>query len=256
MTVTPLLTVQNIRKSFGPLKVLKGLNLIAHNHQVISMIGASGSGKSTFLRCLNFLETPDSGEIDFDNSKIVIEPKNAIQKTALDTKQLIEWRTKIGMVFQNFCLWSHMTVRENVAIGPRVVLGLSKKDADERAEIYLAKVDMIDKHLSYPSQISGGQQQRCAISRALAMEPKLLLFDEPTSALDPELVGEVLSVMRKLAEDGTTMIIVTHEMGFAKEISDQVLFLHEGCIEEQGTPEKVFDAPDSERCLQFLSHAH
>jgi len=246
-----VLEVEGIRKSFGDLAVLKGLDLTARSHDVVTMIGASGSGKSTFLRCINFLELPDAGTIRFEGETVRLAQQGA-GRGKLDRKQVNRMRSRIGMVFQSFNLWTHLTVLENVAVAPIKVLGLSRKEATERAEAYLEKVGLIEKRNVYPAHISGGQQQRVGIARALAMEPAPLLFDEPTSALDPELVGEVLAVMRALAAEGRTMIIVTHEMGFAREISSEVLFLHQGVVEERGPPEQVLGNPRSERCRAFL----
>jgi ABC-type histidine transport system ATPase subunit len=246
-----VLEVKGIRKSFGDLAVLKGLDLTARSHDVVTMIGASGSGKSTFLRCINFLELPDAGTIRFEGETVRLTQQGG-GRAQLDRKQINRMRSRIGMVFQSFNLWTHLTVLENVAVAPIKVLGLSRKEATERAEAYLEKVGLIEKRHAYPAHISGGQQQRVGIARALAMEPALLLFDEPTSALDPELVGEVLAVMRTLAAEGRTMIIVTHEMGFAREISSEVLFLHQGVVEERGPPEQVLGYPRSERCRAFL----
>ncbi len=243
------LTVEDLYKSYGAHEVLKGVSLSAEAGDVISIIGASGSGKSTFLRCINFLEMPDAGRICVADEEIRVTP----QRKVADAKQLQRLRTKLGMVFQHFNLWAHMTVLENVMEAPVHVLGLSKAEARERAEGYLDKVGIGQLHGSYPAHMSGGQQQRVAIARALAMEPAVLLFDEPTSALDPELVGEVLRVMKALAEEGRTMIVVTHEMGFAREVSTQVMYLHEGLCEESGPPEQVFDRTRSERLRQFLS---
>ncbi|WP_027229597.1 ATP-binding cassette domain-containing protein [Phyllobacterium sp. UNC302MFCol5.2] len=248
--VDTVICAQNIRKSYGALEVLKGVELTARAHDVITMIGASGSGKSTFLRCMNLLEIPDAGTIVIEGEALKLE--RAGGRTKLNARQINRIRSRIGMVFQSFNLWSQRTVLENVMLAPVKVLGLSKQAAKDRAESYLAKVGLFDKRDHYPAHISGGQQQRVAIARALAMEPKLMLFDEPTSALDPELVGEVLSVMRTLAEEGRTMIVVTHEMSFAREISREVLFLHQGMLEERGPPEKVFGNPDSARCRAFL----
>jgi ABC-type histidine transport system ATPase subunit len=245
-----VLRARDIRKSFGALEVLKGVDLTAHAHDVITMIGASGSGKSTFLRCMNLLEIPDGGSIAVEGEEIKLDRRNVAAK--LNARQINRIRSRMGMVFQNFNLWSQLTVLENVTIAPIKVLGLSKQAAREKGEAYLAKVGLYDKRDHYPAHISGGQQQRVAIARALAMEPKLMLFDEPTSALDPELVGEVLGVMRTLAEEGRTMILVTHEMAFAREISGEVLFLHKGVIEERGPPAQVLGDPKSERCRTFL----
>jgi len=249
----PVLQAENIRKKFSALDILKGISLTARPHDVISVIGSSGSGKSTFLRCLNGLEIPDSGSLIMDGEEI--EFGNSAQARRRNARQLLALRAKTAMVFQNFNLWSHMTVAENIMLGPQKVLGVPRQEARERAEKLLARVKLADKWDYYPAQLSGGQQQRVAIARALAMDPKLMLFDEPTSALDPQLVGEVLSVMRELAEEGRTMVLVTHEMAFAREVSDQVLFLRHGLIEEQGTAEQVFGNPQSEHCRAFLQRA-
>ncbi|KZZ17425.1 amino acid transporter, partial [Oleiphilus sp. HI0080] len=219
---------------------------------VISMIGSSGSGKSTFLRCINMLETPSAGEIALHGETVKFKTDKHGERTPADVKQVERMRSKLSMVFQGFNLWSHMTVMENIIEAPVHVLGVSKKEATERAAALLNKVGIYERRDYYPSQMSGGQQQRAAIARALAMEPEVLLFDEPTSALDPELVGEVLKVMHSLADEGRTMIVVTHEMAFARDVSSQVVFLHEGRIEEQGNPKKVFEDADSERVRQFL----
>ncbi len=247
-----VLAADDIHKSYGTFSVLEGVSLRAHEHNVVSLIGASGSGKSTFLRCMNLLETPNAGRISIEGELIKMRRLRDGTPVPANAAQVNRIRSRVGMVFQNFNLWGHMTVLENVMAGPVRVLGLPRKQAQERAEDLLAKVGMIEKRDRYPAHISGGQQQRCAIARALAMEPKLMLFDEPTSALDPELVGEVLKVIRLLAEEGRTMVIVTHEMRFARDVSTEVLFLHRGRIEEQGPPEQVFGDPRSERCRQFL----
>jgi ABC-type histidine transport system ATPase subunit len=248
----PALVVSDLHKSFGPLEVLKGVSLSARNGDVISMLGSSGSGKSTLLRCINLLETPDAGEVHVGGELIRMTQTRHGAKPA-DHKQVDRIRTRLGMVFQSFNLWSHMTVLENVIEAPVHVLKKPKAEAIERAEALLAKVGIADKRDHYPAHLSGGQQQRAAIARALAMEPQLMLFDEPTSALDPELVGEVLRVMRDLAEEGRTMLIVTHEIGFAREVSSRAVFLHRGRIEEQGPPKEVFGKPRSERLRQFLA---
>jgi len=247
-----IVSAQNIRKRFGATDVLRGLDIRAHEHDVVTLIGASGSGKSTFLRCLNLLEVPDAGSITIDGEPIRLRARADGQPAALSMKQVNRLRAGIGMVFQSFNLWSHMTVLENVTMPPMKVLGLTRKEANERAQALLAKVGLYDRQHHYPAHISGGQQQRCAIARALAMEPKLLLLDEPTSALDPELVGEVLKVIRQLAEEGRTMVMVTHEMAFAREVSSEILFLHEGKVEERGAPAEVFGQPRSERCRKFI----
>ena len=246
------LSVENLHKSYGPHEVLKGVSLSARPGDVISLIGSSGSGKSTFLRCINFLETPSSGRICLNGQEVKTSIDGQGQILVSDRAQLQTLRTKLSMVFQNFNLWAHMTVLENVVEAPRSVLKLSKQAATERALRYLAQVGMSKFVHAYPAHLSGGQQQRVAIARALAMEPEALLFDEPTSALDPELVGEVLKVMRDLAKEGRTMIVVTHEMGFAREVSNHVLFLHQGLIEEQGHPRDVFSTPKSERLQRFI----
>jgi len=246
------LIAENIHKSFGNLKVLRGLTLKASKGDVVSIIGSSGSGKSTFLRCINFLETPDNGRVILDGEEVIVD-KNKKGSRIIDTKQIQRLRSQLGMVFQGFNLWSHMSVLQNVMEGPIQVLNLTHEEAEYRALKYLKKVGIDDKISFYPSQLSGGQQQRVAIARVLAMEPKALLFDEPTSALDPELVGEVLRVMKDLAEEGRTMIVVTHEMGFAKEVSDRIMFIHQGQVEEEGTPNQVFENANSERCRDFLA---
>ncbi|GGP25146.1 ABC transporter ATP-binding protein [Silvimonas amylolytica] len=249
-----MLSVQDIHKRYGDHEVLKGVSLEAKAGDVISIIGSSGSGKSTFLRCINFLEQPNAGKIIVGGTEVLTVPdKNGALKVQ-DAKQLQKIRTKLAMVFQNFNLWSHLTVIENIIEAPMHVLGLSRAEAEERARHYLEKVGLNPQvEAKYPAHMSGGQQQRVAIARALAMHPDVLLFDEPTSALDPELVGEVLKVMQKLAEEGRTMVVVTHEMGFARNISNHVMFLHQGRTEEEGAPDQVFDAPRSDRLRQFLS---
>ncbi|MGF6403168.1 histidine transport system ATP-binding protein [Pseudomonas frederiksbergensis] len=245
------LTVENIHKSYGNHKVLHGVSLSAKRGEVISIIGSSGSGKSTFLRCINFLEQPDSGRVSLDNLTIDIGVGKAVRP---DRRALQGLRTRLAMVFQHFNLWAHMTVLENVSMAPVHALNVSKEEARTRAIVYLEKVGLDARfHDSYPAHLSGGQQQRVAIARALAVEPEVMLFDEPTSALDPELVGEVLKIMQELAQEGRTMIVVTHEMGFARHASTQVVFLHGGKIEEQGKPEQLFDNPQSERLRQFLA---
>lgn len=247
------LTVKDLHKSFGTEEVLKGISLKAFQGEVIAMLGASGSGKSTFLRCLNLLEIPDSGKIFVGDELIKMKKNRYGESVPEDTKQIERIRTRLGMVFQQFNLWSHMTVLENIIEAPVNVLNIRKNEAIEKAEIILNKVGIFDRRNYYPAHLSGGQQQRVAIARALAIEPDMLLFDEPTSALDPELVGEVLLVMRKLAEEGRTMILVTHEIGFAKEVSSRVVFLHEGVIEEEGNPKEIFANPSSERFRQFYA---
>ncbi len=249
----PALSVANIHKSFGSLEVLKGLSVTARKGDVISVLGASGSGKSTFLRCINLLEIPDQGSVTVGGETVQMKTNRRGQNVPADIRQVERIRTRLAMVFQQFNLWSHMTIMENVIEAPRHVLRVPRREVLERGEAYLRKVGIADKADAYPAHLSGGQQQRAAIARALAMEPEVMLFDEPTSALDPELVGEVLQVMRDLAEEGRTMIVVTHEMGFAREVSSRVLFLHEGRIEEDGPPAQVFANPRSERFRQFIA---
>lgn len=248
--------VDDLHKSFGPLEVLKGVSLNAREGDVVSMIGASGSGKSTFLRCINFLEMPTKGRIVVTGEEVALKPARDGDLHPSDSRQLERIRTKLGMVFQSFNLWQHMTVLQNVMEAPVHVLKVPKAEAKERAEALLQRVGLYDKRDQYPAFLSGGQQQRAAIARALAMNPKVMLFDEPTSALDPELVGEVLKVIRSLADEGRTMILVTHEMKFARDVSSHVIYLHKGVIEEEGPPQQVFGAPKSERCKQFVSGIH
>jgi len=248
----PALVVENIHKNFGSLEVLKGVSVTAHEGDVIAMLGASGSGKSTFLRCVNLLEQPSAGRITVAGEEVQLKPGRG-GLTAADPKQIQRIRTRLAMVFQQFNLWSHMTVLQNVIEAPVNVLGVPKREAIENADHLLAKVGIGQQRDHFPAHLSGGQQQRVAIARALAVEPTVMLFDEPTSALDPELVGEVLRVIRDLADEGRTMIVVTHEMGFAREVSSEVIFLHEGRIEEQGPPQEVFSHPRSERFRQFLA---
>ena len=250
---TPALVVEDLHKKFGTLEVLKGISLSARDGDVIAMIGSSGSGKSTFLRCINLLETPDSGRVYVAGELTKMRTAKTGHALPADNKQVDRIRAELAMVFQSFNLWSHMTVLENVIEAPIHVLKLPRAEAIARGEALLAKVGISDKRSYYPSHLSGGQQQRAAIARALAMQPKVMLFDEPTSALDPELVGEVLRVMRQLAVEGTTMIVVTHEMSFAREVASHVVFLHQGRIEEEGAPADVFGNPKSDRCRQFLS---
>jgi arginine/ornithine transport system ATP-binding protein len=247
------LQVDNIHKRFASNEVLKGVSLTAHAGDVISIIGSSGSGKSTFLRCINLLEQPNQGTIALNGEVLDLVPDRDESLKARDPKQLQRMRAKLAMVFQHFNLWAHMTALENVIEAPIHVMGLSKAEAIARAEKYLQRVGVAHRKGMYPAHMSGGEQQRVAIARALAMEPEVMLFDEPTSALDPELVGEVLKVMRDLATEGRTMIVVTHEMGFAREVSNRVIFLHKGVIEETGEPKQVLNNPSSERLRQFLS---
>ena len=249
----PALEIRNLHKRYGDLEVLKGISLTASDGDVISILGSSGSGKSTFLRCINLLENPHEGEILVAGEQLKLKRDKQGDLVAADGKQLNRIRSELGFVFQNFNLWPHMTILDNIIEAPRRVLGQSKAEATEVAEALLAKVGIADKRHVYPNQLSGGQQQRAAIARTLAMQPKVILFDEPTSALDPEMVQEVLAVIRSLAEEGRTMLLVTHEMNFAKQVSSEVVFLHQGLDEEQGTPEQVFDNPQSARCKQFMS---
>lgn len=237
-----LISVEGLKKSFGKNEVLKGINSEIKRGEVVCIIGASGSGKSTFLRCLNLLEEPTGGNIYFDDINIT-DPKIDINLH----------RQKMGMVFQQFNLFPHMTVLKNMTIAPIKVLGISKEEAEERAMKLLERVGLADRADSYPSQLSGGQKQRVAIVRALCMQPDVMLFDEPTSALDPEMVGEVLDVMKQLATEGMTMVVVTHEMGFAREVADRVVFIDEGVITEEAPPEEFFDNPKSPRLKDFLS---
>ena len=236
-----MIDIENLRKSFGDVEVLKGINLTIKEKEVVVIIGPSGSGKSTLLRCMNYLEEPTSGEVSVDG--IVLDGEANINKV----------REEVGMVFQRFNLFPHMTVLQNIMLAPIKVRHVAKQEAENTARKLLARVGLADKADAYPSQLSGGQQQRVAIARALAMKPKVMLFDEPTSALDPEMVGEVLDVMRKLAEEGMTMVIVTHEMGFAREVGDRLLFVDDGRIIEQGDPKEVFEHPKEERTRLFLS---
>jgi histidine transport system ATP-binding protein len=249
------LAVTGIHKTYGQDEVIKGVSFSAKAGEVVSIIGSSGSGKSTLLRCINFLEQPTKGEIALDGEVLkTVRDRSSGNLRAADGAQLQRVRSKLSMVFQNFCLWQHMTVMANLIEAPMHVLGLSKAEAIERGRQNLQKVGLAQGFEGrYPSQLSGGQQQRVAIARALCMDPQVMLFDEPTSALDPELVGEVLRVMQALAEEGRTMVVVTHEMAFARQVSSQVLFLHQGRIEESGHPDEVFGNPKSERLKQFVS---
>ncbi|RQR27431.1 ABC transporter ATP-binding protein [Burkholderia sp. Bp9142] len=256
-TAAPVaLSVKNIHKSFGDHHVLKGISLDAHEGDVISILGASGSGKSTFLRCLNLLETPDDGSVALAGEELKMKRARDGKLQPGDRRQVDRIRSQLGMVFQNFNLWSHMTVLDNLVEGPLRVLKRSRAEAVEEAEALLARVGLADKRGYYPAHLSGGQQQRVAIARALAMHPKVMLFDEPTSALDPELVGEVLRVMRSLAEEGRTMLVVTHEMGFARHVSNRVMFLHQGEVDSDGPPDALFGGQCSERFRQFVSSHH
>ncbi|KAA0264369.1 amino acid ABC transporter ATP-binding protein [Hafnia alvei] len=237
-----MIHVDNLQKQFGETHVLRGISCDIKPQEVVCIIGPSGSGKSTFLRCLNALEKPDGGEVSV-NGFDVHNPKTNLNKM----------RESVGMVFQRFNLFPHMTVLDNLIMAPMSVKGMSRADALKRAEVLLDKVGLLDKIDAWPASLSGGQQQRVAIARSMAMDPSIILFDEPTSALDPELVGEVLEVMKKLALEGMTMVIVTHEMGFAREVADRVVFIDQGIIQEEGTPEQIFTAPQNPRTAAFLS---
>ncbi len=237
-----LIKIEELKKDFGEIKVLNGISTEIKKGEVVVIIGPSGSGKSTFLRCLNLLEDPTGGKILFDGVDIT-DPK-----TNINTH-----RQRMGMVFQQFNLFPHMTVLKNMTIAPIKLLGLSKADAEDRAMKLLNRVGLADRAKAYPAQLSGGQKQRVAIVRALCMQPEVMLFDEPTSALDPEMVGEVLEVMKSLADEGMTMVVVTHEMGFAREVADRVLFIDDGIIMEEGSPEELFSNPKSPRLKDFLS---
>jgi octopine/nopaline transport system ATP-binding protein len=249
----PVLRIRGLHKSFGSLEVLRGIDLDAFEGDVISILGASGSGKSTLLRCINLLEIPEAGDIAIAGEAVVLHRRRASGPASADRAQIDRLRSRLGFVFQSFNLWSHMTVLENVIEAPVHVQRRPRAECVAEAEALLDKVGIADKRDHYPAHLSGGQQQRAAIARALCMHPKVLLFDEPTSALDPELVGEVLRVMRGLAEEGRTMLVVTHEMGFAREVSSRVLFLHRGAVEEEGPPERIFRAPSSDRLREFLA---
>jgi polar amino acid transport system ATP-binding protein len=249
---SPVIEIRDLHKSYGDLDVLKGVSITANRGQVVSLIGSSGSGKSTLLRCANLLEDSQSGEILFKGEPITWKG-TGLGRHPSDRKQVMRIRTNLSMVFQQFNLWAHMTILENVMEAPVTVLGRDKAEVEASARAYLDKVGIGDKCDVYPAQMSGGQQQRAAIARALCMEPTALLFDEPTSALDPELEQEVVKVIQSLAAEGRTMMIVTHDMRMAADISDHVVFLHKGLIEEQGPPADLFGAPKSERLKQFLS---
>ncbi len=247
-----VIELRDLRKSFGDLEVLKGVNLTARKGEVISLIGSSGSGKSTMLRCANLLECAQSGDIIIEG-KPVTWSQAGQERVPADKKQLISIRTNLAMVFQQFNLWAHLTILQNVIEAPISVLGRDRKECEAEAREWLDKVGIADKADAFPSQLSGGQQQRAAIARALAMAPRALLFDEPTSALDPELEQEVIKVIKQLAAEGRTMILVTHDMNLARDVSDRVVFLHQGIIEEEGDPKTLFDKPVSSRLKQFLS---
>lgn len=248
----PVLLLDNIHKAYGPLEVIKGVRLSANRGDVIALIGSSGSGKSTLLRCANLLEIPQQGDIVFEGDPVRWRERSGGRVPA-DEDQILKIRTNLSMVFQQFNLWAHMTILQNVIEAPVTVLGMDKAKAREAGRALLDKVGIGDKCDGYPAQLSGGQQQRAAIARALAMEPRAMLFDEPTSALDPELEAEVVKVIKDLAIEGRTMLIVTHDMKLARDVANHVVFLHQGLIEEEGAPSDVFDNPKSERLQQFLS---
>jgi len=250
-----VVAVRDLHKSFGDLEVLKGISFEAHEGEVVALIGSSGSGKSTLLRCINMLEVPEQGSVSIDGEEILLRGTGAHRRVA-DEKQIHRIRSELGMVFQSFNLWAHMTILQNVMEVPLVVQKRLRVEVEAEALAMLAKVGIKDKAAAYPSQLSGGQQQRAAIARALCINPRVMLFDEPTSALDPELEVEVLRVIKILADEGRTMVLVTHDMEFARSVSDRVIFLHQGMIEEQGTPQEVFGATRSPRLKQFLNAAN
>lgn len=251
----PVIEIQNLHKSYGELEVLKGVDITAQRGDVVSLIGSSGSGKSTLLRCANLLEDSQQGEILFKGEPVSWRGSGLARHPA-DSRQVLRIRTNLSMVFQQFNLWAHMTILQNVMEAPVTVLSRERAAVEEAARGYLDKVGIGDKCDVYPAQLSGGQQQRAAIARALCMEPEALLFDEPTSALDPELEQEVIRVIKDLAAEGRTMLIVTHDMKLAADVSDMVVFLHQGLVEEQGAPQSLFGAPKSERLRGFLSATH
>ncbi|WP_108723167.1 ABC transporter ATP-binding protein [Mesorhizobium sp. ORS 3428] len=248
------ISVKDMHKSFGDHEVLKGISLEAHKGDVISILGSSGSGKSTLLRCINLLEIPDSGEVRVDGELIRMKQGRDGRQMPADTRQVERIRADLAMVFQSFNLWSHMTVLENLVAAPTHVLKRPRAECLEQAEALLKRVGIWERRNYYPPHMSGGQQQRAAIARALAMNPKVMLFDEPTSALDPELVGEVLRVMRSLAEEGRTMLVVTHEMGFARDVSSEVIFLHKGEVDSLGEPKEMFANPPTPQFKQFIAN--
>mgnify|MGYP002027716154 CR=1 FL=1 len=249
---SPALEVRNLHKRYGDLEVLKGVDLVARDGDVISILGSSGSGKSTMLRCINLLENPHQGQILIAGEELKLKRSRQGDLVAADNSQINRLRARVGFVFQNFNLWPHMSILDNIIEAPRRVLGQSKAEAVEAAEAFLEKVGIADKRHAFPAQLSGGQQQRVAIARALCMEPRIMLFDEPTSALDPEMIAEVLEVIEELAATGMTMICVTHEMGFAGHVADQMVFMDHGRIVEMAPPKQFFSAPESERCQTFL----
>ncbi|WP_299146464.1 amino acid ABC transporter ATP-binding protein [uncultured Tateyamaria sp.] len=255
MTDTPVIEIRNLHKAYGALEVLKGVDIAAKRGDVVSLIGSSGSGKSTLLRCCNLLEDSQQGDVTFKGEPVTWQGSNHARRPA-DPKQVLRIRTNLSMVFQQFNLWAHMTILQNVMEAPVTVLRRDPAEVEKAARAYLDKVGIGDKCDVYPAQLSGGQQQRAAIARALCMEPEALLFDEPTSALDPELEQEVIKVIKDLAAEGRTMLIVTHDMKLAHDVSDHVVFLHQGLIEEQGPPDTLFGAPKSERLRGFLSATH
>ena len=252
VTETPVIEIRNLHKAYGSLEVIKGVDITAPRGHVVSLIGSSGSGKSTVLRCANLLEDSQQGEILFNGEPVKWTGKGGARRPA-DGRQVLRIRTNLAMVFQQFNLWAHMTVLQNVTEAPVTVLGRDRAEVEHAARGYLDKVGIADKADVYPAQLSGGQQQRAAIARALAMEPEALLFDEPTSALDPELEQEVIRVIKDLAGEGRTMMLVTHDMSMARDVSDHVVFLHQGLIEEEGAPAALFGNPHSERLRGFLS---
>lgn len=252
-TSAEAVTVEDLHKTFGDLEVLKGVSLTARQGDVIAIIGGSGSGKSTLLRCINMLEWPTRGRVRVHGEEIALKGDGHGGLMPANRKQIQRIRTRLAMVFQSFNLWQHMTLMQNVIEVPVHVLGRKRDEAVAEAETLLRRVGLYEKRDAYPSFLSGGQQQRAAIARALAIQPDAMLFDEPTSALDPELVGEVLTVIRDLAEEGRTMLLVTHEMNFARDVASQIIFLHNGRVEEQGDPKTVFDNPESERLRKFIS---
>jgi polar amino acid transport system ATP-binding protein len=251
-SAAPVIELRNIHKRFGPLEVLKGIDMVARRGNVVSVIGSSGSGKSTLLRCANLLEDSQEGEILFEGEPIAWRGSGMLRHPA-DRGQVIRIRTNLSMVFQQFNLWSHMTILQNVMEAPLTVLRLDRHEVEARARAMLERVGISSKADAYPAQLSGGQQQRAAIARALCMEPKALLFDEPTSALDPELEQEVVRVIKSLADEGRTMILVTHDMAMARDCSDHVVFLHQGLVAEEGPPDRLFVRPETQRLRQFLS---